>query len=113
MKGHAAVTIGDRSADFENLRLEMGNFGELFGVVRQVAGDTLGMVRGSLVTAQEPAREQRAESLAQVRGVPSVEEAATVAKTRRPPANSAWRRPASSKSSHAGARPSVMSGRRK
>jgi biopolymer transport protein ExbB len=58
----------------ENLRSQLGNFGELFGVVRQVAGDTLGMVRGSLVTAQDPAREQVAERLAQVRGVPSVEE---------------------------------------
>ncbi|HUG98624.1 MAG TPA: MotA/TolQ/ExbB proton channel family protein [Gammaproteobacteria bacterium] len=58
----------------ENLRLELGNFGELFGVVRQVAGDTVGRVRTSLVTAQHPEREQQAERLAQVRGVPSVEE---------------------------------------
>jgi biopolymer transport protein ExbB len=58
----------------ENLRLQLGHFGELFGVVRQVSGDTLGLVRGSLVTAQDPDREQRAEHLAQVSGVPSVEE---------------------------------------
>ena len=58
----------------ENLRLQLGHFGELFGVVRQVSGDTLGLVRSSLVTAQDPAREQRAEQLAQVRGVPSVDE---------------------------------------
>lgn len=58
----------------ENLRLELGNFGELFGVVRQVSGDTAGRVRTSLVTAQHPEREQQAERLAQVRGVPSVEE---------------------------------------
>ena len=58
----------------ENLRLELGNFGELFGVVRQVAGDTVGRVRTSLVTAQHPERERQAEQLAQVRGVPSVEE---------------------------------------
>lgn len=58
----------------ENLRLQLGNFGELFGVVRQVAGDTVGLVRTSLVTAQDPQREQLAERLAQVRGVPSVEE---------------------------------------
>lgn len=58
----------------EHLRLEMGNFGELFGVVRQVAGDTVGRVRTSLVTAQDPARERLVERLAQVRGVPSVEE---------------------------------------
>jgi biopolymer transport protein ExbB len=58
----------------ENLRLEMGNFGELFGVVRQVSGDTVGRVRSSLITAQDQEREQLAERLAQVRGVPSVEE---------------------------------------
>jgi biopolymer transport protein ExbB len=62
----------------ENLRLQLGNFGELFGVVRQVAGDTVGMVRSSLVTAQDPAREDVAERLAQVRGVPSVEELNTL-----------------------------------
>jgi biopolymer transport protein ExbB len=58
----------------ENLRLELGHFGELFGVVRQVAGDTVGLVRTSLVTAQSPGREELAERLAQVRGVPSTGE---------------------------------------
>ncbi len=58
----------------ENLRLQLGHFGELFGVVRQVAGDTLGLVRSSLVTAQQPERERLAEQLAQVRGVPSMED---------------------------------------
>ena len=47
---------------------------ELFGVVRQVAGDTVGLVRGSLVTAQDPGRVVLAERLAQVRGVPAVED---------------------------------------
>ena len=58
----------------ETLRLQLGNFGELFGVVRQVSGDTVGMIRSSLVTAQDNGREQLAERLAQVRGVPSMEE---------------------------------------
>jgi biopolymer transport protein ExbB len=58
----------------ETLRLQLGNFGELFGVVRQVSGDTVGLIRSSLVTAQDPGRESIAESLAQVRGVPSMEE---------------------------------------
>jgi len=58
----------------ETLRLQLGNFGELFGVVRQVAGDTVGMIRGSLVTAQDPGRQEVAEDLAEVRGVPSMEE---------------------------------------
>jgi len=58
----------------ETLTTQLGNFGELFGVVRQVAGDTVGIIRGSLVTAQDPGREQIAEELAKVRGVPSMEE---------------------------------------
>lgn len=58
----------------DNLTTQLGNFGELFGVVRQVAGDTVGIIRGSLVTAQDPGREQVAEELAKVRGVPSMEE---------------------------------------
>ena len=58
----------------ETLTTQLGNFGELFGVVRQVAGDTVGIIRGSLVTAQDPGREQVAEELAKVRGVPSMEE---------------------------------------
>ena len=38
----------------ERLRVRIGNFGELFGVVRDVAGDTVGEVLNSLVTAQYP-----------------------------------------------------------
>jgi len=58
----------------ETLRLQLGNFGELFGVVRQVAGDTVGVIRTSLVTAQDPNRGETAAHLAEVKGVPSVEE---------------------------------------
>jgi biopolymer transport protein ExbB len=58
----------------ETLRLQLGNFGELFGVVRQVSGDTVGLIRTSLVTAQDPGREELAERLAQVRGVPAMED---------------------------------------
>lgn len=58
----------------ETLRLQLGNFGELFGVVRQVSGDTVGLIRSSLVTAQDPGREELAERLAKVRGVPSMED---------------------------------------
>jgi len=58
----------------DTLRLQLGNFGELFGVVRQVAGDTVGLIRTSLVTAQDPGREELAQRLAKVRGVPSMED---------------------------------------
>jgi len=58
----------------DTLRTQLGNFGELFGVVRQVSGDTVGLIRTSLVTAQDPNREDLAERLAKVRGVPSMED---------------------------------------
>jgi biopolymer transport protein ExbB len=58
----------------DNLRIQVGNFGELFGVVRQVAGDTVGVVRSSLVSAQYPDRGEIATRLAQIKGLPSIED---------------------------------------
>ena len=40
----------------ERLQIRVGNFGELFGVVRDVAGDTVSQVVTSLVSAQYPNR---------------------------------------------------------
>lgn len=58
----------------ETLRLNFGNVGELVGVVRQVAGDTKGIVDNSLVTAQLPNRGAIASQLAQIKGLPSMED---------------------------------------
>ena len=58
----------------DNLQVQVGNFGELFGVVRQVAGDTVGQVRSSLVSAQYPDRSDVATRLAQIKGLPSIED---------------------------------------
>jgi len=58
----------------ENLRVQVGNFGEMFGVVRQVAGDTVGVVRTSLVSAQFPERDEVAKRLAEIKGLPSIED---------------------------------------
>ena len=58
----------------DNLQVQVGNFGELFGVVRQVAGDTVGLVRSSLVSAQYPDRSDVATRLAQIKGLPSIED---------------------------------------
>ena len=58
----------------EDLRVRIGNFGELFGIVRQVAGDTKGILDSSLVSAQYPARSQLAARLAQARGLPSMDD---------------------------------------
>ncbi|MDH3418275.1 MAG: MotA/TolQ/ExbB proton channel family protein [Gammaproteobacteria bacterium] len=58
----------------ETLRVRVGNMGELFGVVRQVAGDTKGVIDTSLVSAQLPGRSTQADELAQSRGLPSIQE---------------------------------------
>ncbi len=65
------IEITQRSDD---LRVQIGNFGELFGVVRQVAGDTVGVVESSLISAQYPDRGDVAKRLAQVEGLPSIDD---------------------------------------
>jgi biopolymer transport protein ExbB len=56
----------------ETLRIRVGDMGELFGVVRQVAGDTKGLVESSLVSAQLANRSEVATSLAQATELPSI-----------------------------------------
>lgn len=58
----------------ETLRNRMGTLGELFGVVRQVAGDTSGIIASSLISAQLPGRYEALAKLAQSRGAASVED---------------------------------------
>lgn len=57
----------------ETLRINLGNMGELIGVVRQVAGDTKGIIDNSLITAEDPDRGTVASQLAQIKGLPSIE----------------------------------------
>lgn len=56
----------------ESLRQMMGNMGELFGVIRQVAGDTRSQLDVSLVGAQYPNRGEQLDSLVDSRKIPSV-----------------------------------------
>ena len=58
----------------ERLEIRIGNFGELFGVVRDVAGDTVAAVRTSLVSAQYPARADLAREMAEAKELPSLED---------------------------------------
>ena len=58
----------------EQLRNRLGNLGELFGVVRQVAGDTRGVLDGSLATAQFPGRAEPMALLAESKVLPSIAE---------------------------------------
>jgi biopolymer transport protein ExbB len=57
----------------DTLTERLGALGELFGVVRQVAGDTRSQVEGSLVSAQIPGREKFLEELGKNKSLPSIE----------------------------------------
>ena len=58
----------------ETLRIRLGNFGELFGVMRQVAGEIIATVRNSIVSLQYPNRESAIIGLVESTGVPSIEQ---------------------------------------
>ena len=66
-------------AELDKLKNErLGALGELFGVVRQVAGDTAGQVQESLISVQYPGREQELRKLGQSKELPSIEELRTL-----------------------------------
>ncbi len=56
----------------ERLKEKLGTLGELFGVVRQVAGDTRSQVENSLISAQFPGREEPLEKLGSSKALPSI-----------------------------------------
>lgn len=58
----------------ETLRLRLGTMGELFGVIRQVAGDAQAELKTSLVSAQYPGREKNLIKLATSKELPKVAE---------------------------------------
>ena len=66
-----------QSEQLAQLRQELtersGNLGELFGVVRQGAGDTLSQWQDSLLNARYPERQRELEALSQSSRIPSVE----------------------------------------
>ncbi|WP_321350206.1 MotA/TolQ/ExbB proton channel family protein [Halopseudomonas oceani] len=65
---------GDQLAALrEELTQRSGNLGELFGVVRQGAGDTLGQWQDSQLNRRFPERRDELEALAQSSRIPSVE----------------------------------------
>ncbi|MDG2319189.1 MAG: MotA/TolQ/ExbB proton channel family protein [Rhodospirillaceae bacterium] len=68
-----------RLAELEAVLEErLGAFGELFGVVRQVAGDTRGQLRQSIVSSQLPGREDAIDKLAQSTELPKLEQLETL-----------------------------------
>ncbi len=58
----------------ETLRKRLGNMGELFGVIRQVAGDTRSHIEASLTSAQFPGRTKKLTELAGSKTLPSLEQ---------------------------------------
>jgi len=58
----------------ELLASRLGNLGELFGVVRQVAGDTSSQVNASLISSQFPDREAFLTKLGQSKALPDIED---------------------------------------
>ncbi len=57
----------------DTLTERLGALGELFGVVRQISGDTRSQVEGSLVSAQIPGREGFLAELGKNKSLPSIE----------------------------------------
>ncbi|MEA1899700.1 MAG: MotA/TolQ/ExbB proton channel family protein [Thermodesulfobacteriota bacterium] len=56
------------------LQQRMGTLGEMFGMVRQVAGDLLALVDNSLVSAQYPGRGEFLDMLSQSKELPNIEQ---------------------------------------
>ena len=58
----------------DTLRIQTGDMGELFGVVRQYAGDATGALNSSLVSAQLGSRVELLRRLSETKNVPSPED---------------------------------------
>jgi biopolymer transport protein ExbB len=56
------------------LDAKLGNLGEMFGVVRQVAGDFASVAHNSMISAQYPEREAFARKLSESKSLASIEE---------------------------------------
>jgi len=56
------------------LKQREGNLGELFGVTRQVAGDTANVMEQSIISAQYPEREEFLRSVSSAKTLPSITE---------------------------------------
>ncbi len=58
----------------QQLQERLGAFGEMFGVIRQVAGDTRGQIENSLISAQLPGRSAPLGRLATSQALPEIEQ---------------------------------------
>jgi len=58
----------------EELTARKGDFGEVFGVIRQTAGDARSIMQGSLTASEAPQRAQSLKELAESKALPSIDQ---------------------------------------
>ncbi|MDV6317151.1 MotA/TolQ/ExbB proton channel family protein [Idiomarina sp. HP20-50] len=65
------VKLANKEQELENAK---GTLGEMFGVVRGAATETIGRIATSIISAQYPGREDVLESLSEAKELPTLEE---------------------------------------
>ena len=65
------VELANKEQELENAK---GTLGEMFGVVRGAATETIGRIATSIISAQYPGREDVLESLSEAKELPTLEE---------------------------------------
>ncbi|MGM0525851.1 MAG: MotA/TolQ/ExbB proton channel family protein [Pseudomonadota bacterium] len=65
------ITLANKEQELENAK---GTLGEMFGVVRGAASETIGRIGTSIISAQYPGREDVLESLAEAKELPTLSE---------------------------------------
>jgi biopolymer transport protein ExbB len=65
------TTLGQKAVELDNAK---GDLGEIFGVVRRQANETIGTIAGSIISAQFPGREKLLFDLAEAKKLPTIRE---------------------------------------
>lgn len=65
------TTLGEKAVELDNAKADLG---EIFGVVRRQANETIGTITGSIISAQYPGREKLLGSLAEAKELPTIAE---------------------------------------
>lgn len=65
------TTLGEKALELDNAKADLG---EIFGVVRRQANETIGAITGSIISAQFPGREKVIASLAEAKELPTIAE---------------------------------------
>jgi biopolymer transport protein ExbB len=65
------ITLGEKAVELDNATADLG---EIFGVVRRQANDTIGSITGSIISSQYPDREIVLNKLAEAKELPTIGE---------------------------------------